>query len=264
MNILVDLLVLGAIAGVLSGLLGIGGGVIVVPGLVYLFQYTRSDLVPQNLMMQMAVSTSLMVILFTSIMSAWSHHCKQSVRWDIWKKWVLGLCLGAIAGALLAALLSAMWLRFIFACFLLVVVIKLLAGAYLPKVSLQARTITLFCFGLVIGTSSGLLGVGGGILMVPILIGLGCNMSESAGTSSASTVPLAFVGGVSFMVTGWLHGVSVPWSTGYIYWPAVLAIGVSGMLFAPLGVKLSYVIPAIWLKRLLAVLLLAISVHMLV
>lgn len=264
MHILMDLLMIGALSGVLSGLLGIGGGIIVVPALAYWFKVTDYHFVPQALAMQMTVASSLMTILFTSISSARSHHFKGSVRWDIWRKWVLGLCLGAILGAILVVLLNAMELRFLFSLFLLGVVIKLLAGKWLPKLSLQPRVSLLLCMGIVIGLASGLLGVGGGILMVPILIGLGCTMSESAGTSSASTVPLALVGGVSFIITGWVHGVSIPWATGYIYWPAVLAIGIMGVLFAPLGVKLSYIIPAVWLKRLLAALLLAISIQMLV
>jgi len=264
MHILIDLLIIGAIAGVLSGLLGIGGGVIVVPTLAYLFQYTHNGLVPQHLVMQMAVASSLMAILFTSAGSTLSHHRKGSLRWDIWKKWVVGLCIGAVIGAILAALLSAAKLKFLFAFFLLAIVVKLLAGKWLPQISLSPRVSVLFCFGLLIGIASGLLGVGGGILMVPVLMGAGCSMSESAGTSSASTVPLALVGGLSFILTGWMHGVSVPWSTGYIYWPAVLVVGIAGILFAPLGVKLSYLVPAVWTKRLLAVILLAVSIHMLV
>lgn len=264
MTILIELLLIGVVAGVLSGLFGIGGGIIVVPTLVYLFQYAPDHLVPEHLAMKMAVASSLMSILFTSIASSWSHNRRGSLRWDIWKKWTLGLCLGAIIGAILAAFMNPAWLRFLFAFFLLGVFIKLLAGKWLPKIALSPRADLLFCIGFFIGVSSGLLGVGGGILMVPVLIGLGCSMSESAGTSSASTVPLSIVGGMSFMLTGWTHHVVVPWSTGYIYWPAVLAVGITGVLFAPLGVKLSYRIPAIWTQRLLAFILLGISIRMLV
>lgn len=264
MQILIDLLVIGALTGVLSGLFGIGGGIIIVPALAYWFKITGYRFVPHDLAMHMTVASSLMAILLTSVSSSYSHHRKGSLRWDIWKKWVLGLCLGAITGAILAVWLDATALRFLFAFFLLGVVVKMFVGKWLPEMSLSPCGSLLFCIGIIIGISSGLLGVGGGILMVPVLIGLGCTMSESAGTSSASTVPLALVGGISFMITGWMQGVSVAWSTGYIYWPAVLVIGIVGILFAPLGVKFSYLIPAIWLKRALAVLLLAISIQMLV
>ena len=264
MHILIDLLIIGALSGILSGLFGIGGGIIVVPALAYWFKLTSYHFVPQTLVMQVTVASSLMAILFTSVSSAYSHYRKGSLRVDIWRKWVVGLCMGAIIGAVLAAWLNATELRFLFAFFLLGVVIKMLVGKWLPQVSLSPRFYILFCIGMIIGILSGLLGVGGGVLMVPVLIGLGCTMSESAGTSSASTVPLALVGGISFMVTGWIHGVSLSWSTGYIYWPAVLVIGIMGVLFAPLGVKLSYLIPAVWIKRALAAFLLIISIQMLV
>lgn len=264
MHILIDLLIIGALTGILSGLFGIGGGIVIVPALAYWFKVTDYHFVPRDLAMHMTVASSLMAILFTSVSSAYSHYCKGSLRWDIWKKWVVGLSVGAIIGAILAMWLDAVALRFLFAFFLLGVVIKILIGKWLPAVSLPSWRSLLFCIGIIIGISSGLLGVGGGILMVPVLIGLGCTMSESAGTSSASTVPLALVGGISFMITGWMQGVSVPWSTGYIYWPAVLTIGIMGVLFAPVGVRLSYVIPAVWLKRVLAMLLLIISIQMLV
>lgn len=264
MQILIELLLIGAVTGILSGLFGIGGGVIVVPALAYLFQYAPDHFVPESLAMKMAVASSLMSILFTTLSSAWSHNRGGSLRWDIWKKWIVGLCIGVILGTVLASVLSAEWLKSLFALFLLGVVVKLLAGCWLPSIKLQPKASLLFSFGLGIGVASGLVGVGGGVLMVPILIGLGCSMPESAGTSSASTVPLSIVAGITFALTGWLHGVSIPWSTGYIYWPAVLSVGVTGVLFAPLGAKLTHIIPAVWIKRALAVLLLVIAVHMLV
>lgn len=264
MLILAFFLFAGAVAGILSGLLGIGGGVIVVPTLAYLFQYAPYELVPKPLAMHMAVASSLMAILLTSIASARAHQKKGSLRWDIWKRWVVGLCLGSMMGAWLVTILSAIWLRDFFAIFLLCVVVKLVIDHRLPKVSVPSHTIFLFILGIVIGVLSGLLGVGGGILMMPVLISLGCSMPESAGTSSASMVPLAFIAGIGFMLMGHLAHVSVAWSTGYIYWPAVIAIGVMGIIFAPIGAKLSYKLPALWIKRLLAVLLFVIAVDMLV
>jgi uncharacterized membrane protein YfcA len=263
-NMLFELIIVGAMAGVLSGWLGIGGGIIIVPTLAYLFQHVSYPVVPPQLIIKMAIASSLFSILFNSLASARSHHYKGSLRWDILKKWGVALCIGAIIGSIAATWLGATVLRYLFAFFLLGVAIKLFAGKWLPQVSLSPRTVVLFPIGLIAGFLSGLLGVGGGVLMIPVLIGLGCTMSESAGTSSSSTIPLALVAGVSFMITGYLQGVSIPYSTGYIYWPAVLVVGIMGVLFAPLGVKLSYKVPEVWTKRALGLLLLGIVTHMLV
>lgn len=264
MYLFMELLIVGSLAGVLSGWLGIGGGIIVVPTLAYLFQHAPYHLVPQHLAMQVAIASSLVSILFTSLASARSHQRRGSLRWDIVLKWLLGLCAGAVLGAICATTMQAVILHYLFVCFLLLIVIKWFAEKWLPKFSVSSRWIVLCAVGLIVGFASGLLGVGGGVLMMPVLIGLGCSMPESAATSSASTIPLALVGGISFMLTGYFQGIAVPFATGYVYWPAVVVMGVMGVLFAPVGVKLSHKIPAVWTKRALAVLLLSIAMHMLV
>lgn len=262
--VLFFLLCTGICAGLLSGLLGLGGGIVVVPTLAYLFQYSLSDIIPPSSVMHMAIATSLVSILLTSLMSAYSHQRKGSVRWDIWQRWIVGLMAGSLIGAYFMTLLNVMWLKNLFAFFLILVVVKLLAGHRLPQVALPMRTSVLFFLGILMGALSATLGVGGGILMIPVLLGLGCSMSESAATSSASMVPLSLIAAISFMVLGDVYHLHIPWSTGYIFWPAVILIGFMGILFAPLGAKLSYVLPAVWTKRILAALLLIISIQMLV
>lgn len=262
MNILIDLLLIGALAGLLSGLLGVGGGVVVVPSLAYLFEYTHSTWAANGAAMHIAVASSLMIMAPTTVASAYSHYRQGSVRWDVWKKWIIGLCVGAALGALFATMLSTDWLKHLFAVFLIFVVLKLLTGKSLPAVPLQPRFITLTWMGVAVGVVSGLLGVGGGGLMVPLLIGMGYKMTDAAGTSTASTAPLAMVGAISFMMIGWSENVSIPWATGYVYWPAVLVVGIMGVIFAPIGVRLSTVISSKWLKRILAVVLLAVSIRM--
>lgn len=259
---LLFLLGTGVFAGLLSGLLGLGGGIIVVPILAYLFQHSLSHVIPVISAMHVAIATSLVSVLLTSLMSAYSHQRKRSVRWDIWQRWIVGLMVGSLLGAYLMTLLNIIWLKHLFSFFLLVVVLKLLAEHRLPKVHLPMNTCLLFCGALVMGLFSATLGVGGGILMIPVLLGLGCSMSESAATSSASMVPLSLIAGISFMVLGHVQQVDLPWSTGYIFWPAVILIGSMGILFAPLGVKLSYILPTVWTKRILAVLLFVISIQM--
>lgn len=172
--------------------------------------------------------------------------------------------IGSLVGAYFMTLLNVIWLKNLFACFLLLVVVKLLAERQLPRVTLPRRTSLLFVLGIIVGVLSATLGVGGGILMIPVLLGLGCTMSESAATSSASMVPLSLIAAISFMVLGDVQHVHVAWSTGYVFWPAVILVGFMGILFAPLGVKVSYMLPAVWSKRILAALLLIIALQMLI
>ncbi len=253
----------GVMAGVLSGLLGLGGGIIVVPALSYLFQYGLSDIVPASSVMHMAIATSLVSILLVSLTSAYVHQRKGSVRWDIWQRWVIGLMVGSLIGAYFMTILNVVWLRNLFAMFLLFVVLKILFEKRLPKVTLPMTTVFLFSMGLFMGMFSGTLGVGGGILMIPVLLGLNCSISEAAATSSASMVPLSLMAAVSFIILGDVQHLSLAWSTGYIFWPAVVIIGCSGILCAPLGAKLSYLLPASWTKRFLAFLLLIVALQML-
>ena len=262
--VLFFLLCTGICAGLLSGLLGLGGGIVVVPILAYLFQYSLSEIIPSSSVMHMAIATSLVSVLLTSLMSAYSHQRKGSVRWDIWQRWIVGLMVGSLVGAYFMTQLNVVWLKNLFACFLLLVVVKLLLKHRLLEITLPMRTSLLFCMGVVMGAFSATLGVGGGVLMIPVLLGLGCTMSESAATSSASMVPLSLMAAISFMVLGDVQHIHIAWSTGYIFWPAVILIGFMGILFAPLGVKLSYILPAVWTKRILAALLLIISIQMLV
>lgn len=261
--VLFFLLGTGVLAGILSGLLGLGGGVVVVPTLAYLFQYQLHDIVPASSVMHMAIATSLVSVLLVSLASTYAHQRKGSVRWDIWQRWALGLMLGSLIGAYGMTMLNVVWLRTLFAMFLLLLVLKILFEHRLPKVNLPMKTIFLFFLGVLMGVFSATLGVGGGVLMMPVLLGLNCSMSESAATSSASMIPLALMAAVSFMVLGDIQHVDLAWSTGYIFWPAVVIIGFSGILCAPFGAKLSYILPAIWTKRFLALLFLIVSVQML-
>ena len=151
MNILITLLLIGALAGLLSGLLGVGGGVVVVPSLAYLFEYTHSTWVANGAAMHIAVASSLMIMAPTTVASAYSHYRQGAVRWDVWRKWIIGLCVGAALGAVLATLLSTEWLKHLFAVFLMFVVLKLLTGKSLPVVPLQPRLMTLTLMGIAVG-----------------------------------------------------------------------------------------------------------------
>lgn len=263
-SILLELLFIGAMAGILSGWFGVGGGIIIIPALAYFFHNSSYHFLPTELIMPVSIASSLFSILLTSIGATISHQAKGSIRWPIVKKWGISLGIGVIFGSLLATHLNDIWLRYLFVIFLLFVAVKLFLGKSLPKLRLSDHYYILLPFAFFAGLASGLLGIGGGTIMVPILIALGCSMPQSAATSAASTILLAFVGSLSFILTGYMQGISIVYATGYIYWPAAILLGLMGILFAPLGMRLSYKLPAIWTQRALAILLIAIVIHLLI
>ncbi len=258
------LILIGALAGILSGLLGIGGGLIIVPALSYFFKYTHYQYVSKDVVMQTSVATSLLAIALTVSASVFAHQRCSSIRWDIWRRWVPGLCVGSLMATQLISILSTEKLGFFFALFLIVMATKFFMEKTILQTAIPARRLLLVLIGCCIGLLSGLFGVGGGILMVPVLICLGCSISESAGTSSASMLPLALVAGVSYVIMGLKHPGANAWVTGYVYWPGVLIFGILGIFFAPLGVKLSHKLSMRLGKRLLAVLLFVVAIDMLV
>lgn len=260
MFVFLFLCVIGIAAGLLSGLMGVGGGLIIVPVLIYLFKYTHYALVPENSALQTAIASSLLTVGLTASASVIAHYRQQSIRWDIWRRWIPGLSLGALSATYLLSMISRTYLSIFFAIFLMIVAIKFLTQKSTasitpahPKPLSTFMSILLFIAGILIGLFSGLLGVGGGILMTPLLMRLGCSMPESSGTSSASMLPLALIAGASYTIN----------TPEYVYWPAVVIIGMTGIMAAPIGVKWSDKISIKTGKRIFAVLLLVVAVDLL-
>lgn len=255
------LLSLGAFAGLMAGLLGIGGGIIVVPGLAIIF---RQMGVPTDVLMHFAAGTSLCIMIFTAITSASSHHRYGNIDWELLKKMVWGAAIGAIIGAVIARLLPSHGLAIVFGLFLIFTGIKML----LPKphqhqeVAHQVTPKRARIFGGLVGVPSGMLGVGGGMFTVPLLTHYGVNIKKATGVSAALTFPISIVGSATFLILG-LGGPHVPWSTGYINWLAVLEVAPLSMLLAPVGARLTKVLPAAILRRIFGVLILLISLQML-
>lgn len=252
--------VLGLTAGFLSGLFGIGGGMVIVPGLFYLFHILN---IPHGLLMHLAAGSSMCIMVFTSASSTWSHHLKGDVRW-----WILGRILPAIAvgvtlGKLLANHLNTDVLELIFGLFLVFVALKILFE-WVPKPENPGnpkRWLTNLV-GTVLGLKSGILGIGGGAISVPFLLYSGLPMSQASGTSASFTLPIAIVGTMSGLLLT-TPGVAIPLATGSIYWPAVALVAPFTMLGAPLGTRLCHQVPSNSLKRWFAVLLLCLGIRLL-
>ncbi|CEG58931.1 sulfite exporter TauE/SafE family protein [Legionella fallonii] len=253
--------VIGVFAGFMAGILGIGGGIIVVPGLAFLFQINHS--IPESSIMHVATGTSLAVITCTAQASLRAHHTMGEVLWSVFYRLLPGVILGAISGAVLAAFVSTYWLKIIFAVFLLCVACKMLFDKQAerpqkaPKPWLD-RLVSYF-----IGLKSGLLGVGGGILTIPYLTYCGVPIRKIPAISNLCGITVASVGTIIFIITGWHAMATVPYSTGYIYWPAVFWIAIPSSLTAPFGARLNYVLPVKQLRYVFIMLLLLTAIKML-
>ena len=252
--------VLGLTAGVLSGLFGIGGGMVIVPGLFYLFHILD---VPHDVLMHLAAGSSMCIMVFTSASSAWSHHLKGDVQWPIFARIIPAIAVGVISGKLLANGLNTDVLELIFGMFLLFVSLKILLN-WLPKPENpgEPKHWLINMVGTVLGLKSGILGIGGGAISVPFLLYSGLPMSQASGTSASFTLPIALVGTVSGLLLT-MPADPVPLSTGTIYWPAVALVAPFTMLGAPLGTQLCHRVPSGYLKRLFGAFLLFLGARLL-
>lgn len=231
----------GSFAGLMSGVLGIGGGIVVVPALVYIF---RDDpAIPQNLVMQIAAGTSLAVMMFTSLASLRAHFIRSKIEWRIYQRLWPGVVAGVLSGALLAGYLPTAWLKVLLGLFLLFVAIKMLSGMNTTTAHGFPRGWINGCISFLIGLKSGLLGIGGGALIIPYLSYCGVPMYKIAPVSALCTMTVAFLGTIVFMFTGWNEAALPSFSMGFVYWPAVAVMFIPSMFFAPLGAALTYRLP---------------------
>jgi uncharacterized protein len=253
-------LLLGSAAGLLAGLLGVGGGLIIVPVLAALFIAQGID---SQIIMHLALGTSLASILITSISSVISHHKKRAVVWTHVFKLSLGILLGAWCGGLIAGQLSSEFLKPVFAVFELLVAAYMLYG-YKP--TSQQKTPSLLNFnisGSVIGFISSIVGIGGGTMSVPWLMWHGSSIHKAIATSAAIGFPIALSGSFSYLYSGWQHANLPEHSIGFIYLPALLGIVISSVIFAPLGASLAHRLDVQKLKKIFAYLLIALAIHLL-
>ncbi len=254
-------LIIGVVAGIASGLFGIGGGVVVIPALSTVF--THDTTIPASYTMQMAVGTSLAVMIFTSASALYAHHKHAAVRWGMFRSMLPGLMVGAIVGAIIAHFLPSSYLRIIFGVFLVYVSYRLIRPAPTSDPKEKSSLLFIRLSAVCIGTFSSLLGVGGGTLLVPFLLRCQLDMREAIGTSVACGLSVGIVATMSFMMAGLSFIQQSNWNTGYIYWPAFLGIVIPSTLLAPLGAKLAHRLPKELLKRVFGWFLLLMACDML-
>lgn len=230
-------LALGAAAGTLAGLYGVGGGLIIVPALIVAFELQG---VAPEVAMHLAVGTSLATIVVTGASSAWGHHRRGSIRRDWFLALLPGLMLGAIAGGFVAGSLSGGRLGTLFGVFVILVALKMALGRGPRPGSVQPGPASMGLAGAVIGGVSALFGIGGGTLSVPWLSRCGATMLQAAGTSAACGLPIALFGAATFVVVGWGNPLLPPGAVGFVMLPALLGIVLASVPCARLGVSLAH------------------------
>lgn len=250
----------GAIGGVLAGLLGIGGGLVIVPMLVFCFELQN---LPANLIMHLALGTSMASIMFTSVSSFMAHHKRGAVHWDVVKRIVFGILVGTYLGSCVAARMSSGVLKIFFVIFLFFVAWQMLSGKK-PKASRQLPgTVGMFGAGNVIGVVSSLVGIGGGTLSVPFMVWHNIPIHQAIGTSAAIGFPIAVSGTIGYIMNGWNAAELPPYSLGFVSLSALVSIAIMSVLTAPLGVKLAHSLPVEKLKRVFAIILILVGTKML-
>ncbi|NVK44314.1 MAG: sulfite exporter TauE/SafE family protein [Oceanospirillaceae bacterium] len=246
-------LLLGAAAGVTAGLFGIGGGLLIVPVLV--FSFSLQGISPEVLT-HMAVATSLATIVVTSISSILAHHKRGAVRWSLFRPLALGILVGAFLGVKTAGRLEGEVLQLLIGCFALAVAAQLAFGMKPAENAGRAPSAAgLGAAGGVIGWVSALFGIGGGTLTVPYLSWRHVRIQEAVATSSACGLPIALMGACANVYEGWGHTGLADWSLGYVYLPAFFGIVLTSPFFARLGAHWAHRLPAQVLRRIFAIFL---------
>lgn len=241
------LLATGAIAGVLAGLLGVGGGIVIVPVLFWLFDVLN---IPQNVAMHLAVGTSLCTIIPTSISSARSHHKRGAIDTALLRTWAPLIFAGALAGGVLSKVLASGALTLIFGVIALAVSINMawpktaVLADDLPRGPVGRGIVPAF-----IGLFSSLMGIGGGTLSVPILTAFSFPVHRAVGTASAFGLVIAVPAVCGFIWSGWGMPGRPPLSLGYVSVPAAVLIFSMSVFTAPLGSKLAHSLNPRALKR---------------
>lgn len=254
-------IVLGAVSGIAAGLFGIGGGLIIVPVLVILF--TQQGFATE-LVMIMSVATSLATIIGTSIASVLAHHRLAAVIWSKVFRLAPGIVVGAALGAVVANHMPKELLRLIFIIYLLYAATTM-ALAHKPKPGRAAASgFVDGIAGLITGSLSAIIGIGGGTLIVPFLVYFQMPMRNAVAVASACGLPIAISSTISYVVLG-QSVIGLPaWSLGYIYLPAFFGIVLASILTAPTGAKWANKMPAQKLKRYFSILLFLMAIKLII
>lgn len=252
-------LLTGAFAGFAAGLFGVGGGLIIVPVLYYVFSTQGYD--PQHLM-HMAVATSLATIVITSSSSTLAHHKKHAVLWPTVLLLTPGIILGSWTGGVFASSLNNDVLTSVFAVFEFLVAIHLLLKKQPAQHATEIKKSTATTGGFIIGFISTIVGIAGGTMTVPFLHWFNVSMRNAVATSAACGFPIALIGTLSYVYTGWNEHPGGIETVGYLHLYALFFIAVTSFMFASLGAKVAHSISETKLRLSFSALLFVLSATM--
>jgi len=260
LQVILELLLMGAVVGFLAGLLGIGGGMIMVPFMTFILSGVGF---PQELVVKMAVATSLATVCFTSLSSVRAHHAKGAVLWPVARVFAPGIVVGSWIGSQIAVAMPTATLSLIFALFVAYSSIQM----YLDRKPKPSRTLPgtwgMFGMGNVVGMTSSVVGAGGAFVSVPFMLWCNIKIHQAVGTSSALGFPIAMAGTLGYVWAG-LNMPDMPAGAfGYLYLPGLVIISIASMLTAPLGARTAHRMDIKPMKRAFAVLLMVLAVYFL-
>lgn len=257
---LIIYLAIGAIAGFAAGLFGVGGGLIIVPILYVVFTQMGYD---PNVVMHMALGTSLATIMVTSISSVTAHHKKGAVLWSVFKNLAPGLILGSFLGAGIAGLLSGNNLQLIIGAFALWVAYRMLrtANVQVDESKRLPSAVSQTLAGGGIGVASAIFGIGGGSLTVPYLNKNGVVIQKAVATSAACGLPIAIAGALGFMYFGAKAQAPIENAIGYVHIYAFIGISVMSFITAKFGAKVAHALSPARLKQCFAGLLSSVGLY---
>lgn len=259
--LLAALALLGLATGFLAGLLGIGGGMLLVPFLTYIIGMQG---VAPGLAVKMAIATSMATIMFTSLSSVRAHHRRGAVRWDIAQRLAPGIVLGGMAASLgVFALLRGSVLALVFAGFVAFSALQMLRARKPAPSRELPGTAGQLAAGSGIGFLSGLVGAGGGFVSVPFMTWCNVPIHNAVATSAALGFPIAVVNVLGYVIAGRAETGLPPASLGYVWLPALAAVALCSVLTAPLGARVAHQLPVAQLRRVFAGLLFLLAAYML-
>lgn len=260
LTLVAELLALGVAVGFLAGLLGIGGGMMLVPFMTFLLGQRGVD---AGMAVKMAIATSGATILFTSLSSLTAHHRHGAVRWPLVMRFAPGILLGGLAaGAGVLALVKGRWLALVFALCNFVISWRMMRGARTEAARALPGTTALVGAGAGIGFISGLLGAGGAFLSVPFMTWCGVPLRHAVGTSAALGFPIALAATLGYLVGGWTLPPALPGAFGFLYLPGVFVVALASVASAPLGARAAHRMPVQQLRSLFALLLMILAGYM--
>ncbi|MBI5278627.1 MAG: sulfite exporter TauE/SafE family protein [Burkholderiales bacterium] len=257
---------IGGMAGLFAGMLGVGGGLLIIPLLALSFD---AQGLPHGHMFQLAVGTAMASIAFTSISSTQAHARRRAVRWDIARSMTPGILLGSVAGANVAVLLPTRVLMIYFAAFVLLMSLQMAFGR-LPRERAppadgreqRDSALGMFGAGFVISALCSLLAMGGAMMTVPFMLHRRVPLVHAIGTAAAIGLPIALGGTAGYVLTGWSVSELPRLSVGYVYVPALLGIVAASVLTAPVGAAIAHRAPPRVLRGTFALLLFALALKM--